>query len=188
VIGFLDKGQPARSQQEARQLRTLARGRAVAQLRRVGVPDAQIKAFQRRADRVARLSAGRAPALKVLLPANRVSELMPTFYAGSHDPVPASVLKLDYLDRAVQLYSQAGQTSRAHQAVRDLCSTWTTLHPKVIRAGGAIVARAYDPARHHARARRLARLDSTGGAARPRRRRPDRDGLPRKVTRARTSR
>jgi hypothetical protein len=157
VIGFLEKGQPARSHQAARLLRALAHGRAAAQLRRAGVPAWQIKAFQRRADRVTRLSAAGAPALAVSLAANRVSELMPAFYARYHDPVPAPVLKLDYLDRAVQLYSQAGQSSRAHQAVRDLGSTWTTLRPRVIRAGGATVARAYD--------RHLTTLERGGTAA-----------------------
>lgn len=157
VIGFLEKGQPARSHQEARLLRALAHGRAADALRRAGVPDPQIKAFQQRADHTARLSATGAPAVRVSLAANRVSQLMPAFYARYHDPVPASVLKLDYLDRAVQLYSQAGHTSTAHQAVRDLRSTWTTLRPKVIRAGGAAVARAYD--------RHLTTLERGGTAA-----------------------
>lgn len=144
VIGFLEKGKPAKSKAEARILRNLAHGKAADSLRRAGVPEHQIKVFQQRADRTARLSlAGVAP-VNVSLAANSVSQLMPGFYARYQDPVPPAVLKLDYLDREVQLRSQAGQQSKAHAAVRQIDATWRQLRPQLATAGGATVAKAYD--------------------------------------------
>ena len=144
VIGFLENGQPAKSRAEARILRDLAHGQAADALRRAGVPEARITALQQRADRTARLSLGGAPALQVSLAANSVSRLMPGFYSRYHDPVPATVLKLDYLDRQVQLDSQAGHQARLRQTVRQLGATWQQLRPQLVGAGGATVAKAYD--------------------------------------------
>lgn len=144
VIGFLEKGQPAKSKAEARILRDLAHGQAADALRRAGVPQAQITAFQQRADRTARLSLGGAPALHVSQASNSVSQLMPGFYARYHDPVPATVLKLDYLDRQVQLDAQAGQKAKLRGTVRQLKATWQQLRPQLVKAGGATVAKSYD--------------------------------------------
>lgn len=149
VIGFLENGKPAKSKAEARILRDLAHGGTADALRRAGVSDASIKAFQARADRTARLSLTGAPAVQVGLAANSVSRLMPGFYARYHDPVPATVLKLDYLDREIQLRSQAGQPAKVRQAVAELASTWRQLRPRLVAAGGVQVARSYD---QHARA------------------------------------
>lgn len=144
VIGFLEKGQPAKSKAEARILRDLAHGRAAAELRRAGVSQGQIGAFQQRADRTARLSLGGAQALQVSQAANSVSQLMPAFYGRYQDPVPATVLKLDYLDRQVQLDSQAAHKGRLRATVRRLDSTWQQLRPQLVKAGGTKVAAQYD--------------------------------------------
>lgn len=144
MIGFLEKRKPAKSKAEARILRDLAHGRAADAIRRAGAPERQIRAFQQRADRTARLSLTNGSALQVSLAANSVSQLMPGFYARYQDPVPASVLKLDYLDREVQLRSQAGQQAKLRAAVRQLDATWQQLRPRLVKAGGAKVAKAYD--------------------------------------------
>jgi hypothetical protein len=157
VIGFLEKGQPAKSRAEARILRSLAHGAAAQELRRAGVSDAQVAAFQRQADRTARLSHAGAPALRISLAANGVSRLMPGFYARYQDPVPAAVLRLDYLDRQVQLRSMARQHARAQQAADQLAATWRKLRPQVIAAGGASVAQKYDG--------HVAKLTGSGGVA-----------------------
>ena len=74
-------------------------------------------------------------------------ELTP--YAG---PVPPEVLKLDYLDREVQLRSLAGDQASVLAAVNTLSSTWTSLRPRVIEVGGRRVATRYT---RHAGATRL---------------------------------
>lgn len=144
VIGFLEAGQPAKSKAEARILRSLAHGQAAGVLRQAGVPKAKINALQQRADRTAKLSLAGARPLRVSLAANSVSQLMPGFYARYQDPVPASVLKLDYLDREVQLRSQAGEKAKVRKAVRQLDTTWRQLRLQLIRAGGSQVVNAYD--------------------------------------------
>jgi hypothetical protein len=144
VIGFLESGHPAKSKAEARILRDLAHGKAADALRRAGVSQAGIQALQQRADRVARLSLGGASALRVSLAANSVSQLMPGFYARFHDRVPVTVLRLDYLDREIQLRSRAGQARKVEQVVRQLAATWRELRPQLVAAGGTQVATSYD--------------------------------------------
>ncbi|MEA2273106.1 MAG: hypothetical protein QOI98_1814 [Solirubrobacteraceae bacterium] len=144
VIGFLEKGQPAKSKAEALVLRNLAHGQAADALRQAGVPSTQIKLFQQRADRTAWRSLTNAQALQTSLAANSVSQLMPGFYARYQDPVPAAVLKLDYLDREVHLRSQAGQQEQLSAAVRQLESTWQQVRPQLVKAGGTTEATAYD--------------------------------------------
>jgi hypothetical protein len=144
VIGFLKKGQPAKSHAEARILRDLAHGKAADALLQAGVRPTSIRTFQQRADRTARLSFAGAAALRVSLAANGVSRLMPAFYAHYHDRVPAAVLRLDYLDREVQLRSQAGQPARVDQAVRQLAASWQQLRPQLVAVGGTQVAANYD--------------------------------------------
>lgn len=144
VIGFLEKGQAAKSKAEARILRDLAHGQAAAALRQAGVPEGQVKAFQQRADRTAKLSLSGAKALQVSLAANSVSQLMPGFYARYADPIPAAVLKLDYLDRQVQLDSQGAGKAKQRSTVRQLAMTWQQLRPQVVKAGGLKVANSYD--------------------------------------------
>jgi len=112
VIGLLEKGNPAGSRSEARILRELAYGQASGALIRAGASEQQIRTFQQRADRTARLASTGARPVATSLAANSVSELMSGFYARFQDPVPAEVLKLDYLDREIQLRSQSGERRR----------------------------------------------------------------------------
>lgn len=160
VIGLLERGKRDGSRSEAQLLARLAHGRASAALLAAGVPSAQVGAFQQRADRVAALSASGAGDLRVSLAANRVSQLMPGFYARFSDPVPPGVLALDYLDREVQLQSKAGD-ARAAAAVRALADTWRQLRPAVLAAGGSRVAAVYD-----AHVRALARASSPAATQR----------------------
>lgn len=144
VIGFLEKGKPAKSRAEAKLLKQLAHGKVSRELRAAGVPDRKVRALQVRADRLAALSRSGAPKLSLSLAANHVSQLMPGLYARYHDPVPAAVLKLDYLDREIQLRSMAGQQPRVTAAVKDLGASWSKLRPQLVKAGGVKVARQYD--------------------------------------------
>lgn len=144
VIGFLEHGQVAKSKAEARILRRLAYGPAADVLRRSGVSAARIRVFQQRADRTARLSTAGSSALAVSQAANDVSQLMPGFYARFRDPVPATVLALDYLDRQVQLDVRAGQNAKLGATVRRLEASWQQLRPQLIKAGGAALATCYD--------------------------------------------
>jgi hypothetical protein len=144
VIGNLEKGLPAKSRAEAQLLQALAHGSAAADLRASGVPTLKVGLLQQRADRVAQLSAAGAPALEVSLAANHVSRMMPSLYAHYTDPVPSAVLKLDYLEREIQLQSQAAQPARERTAVNSLRSTWAKVRPWLVQAGGAKVAAAYD--------------------------------------------
>lgn len=144
VIGYLEQGKIAKSSTAARALKTLAHGEAARALRKAGTPAPQVAAFQQRADRTARLSSSSASPLRVSLAANSVSQLMPGFYSRYSDPVPPAVLKLDYLDREVQLRSQAGQQAKVRAAVRQVDATWRGLRPELVKAGGLKVAQSYD--------------------------------------------
>lgn len=145
VIGYLEKGQPAKSHDEARLLRNLAHGKAADALRQAGVPAAQIAGLQQRADRTAALSLGGAPALDVSQAANDVSRLMPAFYARYHDPVPAAVLTLDHLDRQAQLDAKAGHNAALRKTVHRLDATWRQqVRPQLAAAGGAKLLTTYD--------------------------------------------
>lgn len=144
VIGYLDKGKPAQAQAEARLLKELARGQAASALSKAGVSQSKIQVLQSRADRVAALSLGSASKLRVSLAANSVSQLMPALYSRYQDPVPAAVLRLDYLDREIQLRSQANQPAKVRAAVKDLGSTWAKVRPPLVKAGGLKVAKRYD--------------------------------------------
>jgi hypothetical protein len=93
---------------------------------------------------VAQLSATGAPALDVSLAANDLSRMMPSLYAHYTDPVPTAVLKLDYLEREIQLQSQAAQPAREQAALVSLRATWAKVRPWLVQAGGAKVATAYD--------------------------------------------
>ncbi len=144
AIDFLERGRSAKARQALEALRRLAHGQAATDLAKAGVARAKVRALQRRADRAASLSARGAAELEVSLAANAVSQLMPGLYASYRDPVPPTVLKLDYLDRELQLRSRAGQPSAVSARVRDLTATWTKLRPAVVRAGGRKAALDYD--------------------------------------------
>lgn len=145
VIGYLEKGQPAKSKAEARVLRTLARGSAADALRRAGVGSAAVHRFQVRADRVASLSHSGASRLRISQAANDVSALMPAFYSRFSDPVPAAVLALDHLDRQAQLDVTAGNRVALRKTVSELERTWRALRPSVVHQhDGPVVAARYD--------------------------------------------
>jgi hypothetical protein len=138
----------------ARVLLRAAKGPATADLREAGVPDYRVAELRSRA-RLLESLAPRADFARVSLAANRISALMPEFYARYRDPVPPDVLKVDYLDREAQLRSLAGDQASVPGVVTELSSTWSGLRGRVIAAGGRRVAARY--ARHVAAMRRLAR-------------------------------
>ena len=127
----------------AKVLKAVADGPAASALRTSGVPAPQIVEFQRRAAVVARVAA-EAPLLDVALASNASFELVPGFFARYDDPVPATVLKLDYLDFAAKLRSLQGDTRALGAAVSSLERTWGRLRPDVVAAGGEKVAPLFD--------------------------------------------
>jgi hypothetical protein len=126
----------------AASLKASVRGPAAAALVQDGLPSSKIALLQQRANRVAQL-AQQGSFIDVALSANAVSELMPDLYRHFQDPVPAAVLTLDYLDREAQLRSLARQPEKVAAAITQLGPTWAQLRPKVIAAGGAKEAAAY---------------------------------------------
>jgi hypothetical protein len=154
TIDFAHAGDRARVVATARVLLRAAKGPATADLREAGVPDYRVAELRSRA-RLLESLAPRADFARVSLAANRISALMPEFYARYRDPVPPDVLKLDYLDREAQLRSLAGDQASVPGVVTELSSTWSGLRARVIAAGGRRVAARY--ARHVAAMRRLAR-------------------------------
>jgi hypothetical protein len=58
--------------------------------------------------------------------------------------VPPAVLKLHYLEREIQLQSQAVRPGPERAAVNSVRSTWAKVRPWLVQAGGARVATAYD--------------------------------------------
>jgi hypothetical protein len=135
---------PALARAEAKTLKQLVHGQVAVELTKAGVSQSKIRALQQRADHVAQLSRGGASKLRVSLAANHVSQLMPSFYARYQDPVPASVLRLDYINREMQLRSIAGQAGRVKRLVKADGSTWAKLRPQLVAAGGTKAARQYD--------------------------------------------
>jgi hypothetical protein len=127
----------------AKVLKAVADGPAATTLRTSGAPAAEIVEFQRRAGLVARVAAD-APLLRVALASNAAFELVPAFFARYDDPVPAAVLKLDYLDFAAKLRSLQGDVPALAAAVGSLERTWGHLRPDVVAAGGEKVAPLFD--------------------------------------------
>lgn len=142
---------------EAARLRTEANGEASRDLTRSGVRSSDIALLRKRSDRVARLSHS-GPFVEVALSANAVSQLMPGLYAHFRNPVPPTILKLDWADREAQLRSLAREPARVGPAVAVLRRTWSLVRPRVVAAGGATEAAAYD--RHIAA---MSRLDPRAG-------------------------
>jgi hypothetical protein len=68
---------------------------------------------------------------------------MPDLYSRFADPVSAANFMLDYLDREAQLRSLAGQTRAVASAVKQLGPTWAKVRPRVVAAGGAREAAAF---------------------------------------------
>jgi len=127
---------------KAASLKAAANGPAAAALARSGLSSAKVGQLKQRANRVAQLAA-RGSFTDVALAANAVSQLMPDFYGRFQDPVPAPVLKLDYLDREALLHSLARQPVQVATTVKELERTWVRLRPAVIAAGAAKEAAAY---------------------------------------------
>ena len=132
-------------------LRRTARGPAAAALTAAGARPVEISELERRATRLTQLA--RAGAFtSVALAANAISGLMPGLYAHFADRVPPAVLRLDYLDREIQLRSLA-RAGHAPSLVAELSSTWAPLRAKVRARGGVREANAFD--RHVAAMKRL---------------------------------
>jgi hypothetical protein len=153
TIDFARQGSRSKVSAAVRGLRR-AEGQAAADLREAGVTNERISALKDRI-RLLQSVARRASFVRVSLAANQISALMPEFFTRYDDPVPPSVLELDYLDREAQLRSGAGDTTSVSSAVRELSSTWTSLRPRVIEAGGRRIATRFT--RHVASMRRQAR-------------------------------
>jgi hypothetical protein len=154
TIDFAHPGSRAKVVSTARRLRRVADDRASADLRRAGARQDQLFALRERTHLLEAI-APRAAFDRVALAANRISALMPAFYARYRDPVPPEVLKLDYLDREAHLRSLAGDRASVQPTVAALTSTWRGLRARVLAAGGDKIAARFS--RHVRAMRRLAR-------------------------------
>jgi hypothetical protein len=134
-------------------LLTAAEGAARAALA-AATPAEQVTALRRRARHVAAL-ADRGSFIDVALAANEVSELMPGLYGRFAVPAPVALLRLDYLDREIQLLALARKPDRVPGLVGALERTWVGLRARVVARNGASEAAAFS--RHVASMRRLAR-------------------------------
>lgn len=154
TIDLVLAGRQAKAAAAAETLDRVARGQGGADLAVAGVPEAKIALLQSRTARLTRLAPGANP-LDTALAANRVFELVATFLGRYQGPVPAEVVKLDYLDFEAKLQALAGNRAAARAAVARLATTWKRLRPDVLAAGGATAAAAFDD--HVAAMERLAR-------------------------------
>jgi hypothetical protein len=157
IVDYALAGDRARVVAEAASLRRDANGQATRVLLRSGVPPSEVALLRKRSNRVAMLARS-GSFIAVALSANAVSQLMPALYGHFHDPVPPTVLKLDWLDREAQLRSLAREPSRVSSVVTELARTWPLVRRRVMTAGGASEAAAYD--RHVAA---MSRLDPRAG-------------------------
>ena len=157
IVDYALAGDRASLVAGAASLRAEANGEAAAALHRAGVPPPEVALLRRRSNRVATLARS-GPFVAVALSANSVSQLMPVLYGHFRNRVPPAILKLDWLDREAQLRSLARQAPAVASAVAQLRRTWPPVRRKVVAAGGAHEAAAYD--RHVAA---LSRLDPAAG-------------------------
>lgn len=123
----------------------------------LGVPRATIARLRQRASRVYQLARS-GSVVEVVLAANAVSQLMPGLYAHFSHRVPTPILALDYFDREVEFRSLGRRPEKVASAVQGIEHTWASVRPKVITAGGASEAAAYD-----AHVATLKRLDPSEG-------------------------
>lgn len=128
---------------KAKTLNAAADGPAATALRKAGTPAPEIAEFQRRAAVVTRTAAD-APLLDVALAANAAFELVPGFFERYDNPVPATVIKLDYLDFAAKLQSLKDNKRELRSLVNSLDATWTGLRSRFVAAGGGSVTPAFD--------------------------------------------
>lgn len=158
IIDLALKGQRGKVVAAAKVLRAGARGVAARDLRTAGVSAAQIVEFQHRANTVARL-APRGDLLRVALASNRAFSMVPGFFTHFTEPVPATVIRLDYLDFEAKLRSLAGDTQGLRRTIRILTTTWQGLRADVAAHGGATAVARYDA--------HIAALRALGGNAAP---------------------
>jgi hypothetical protein len=163
TIDFALAGRRDEAVRTARALKSAADGPAGDALRAAHVPPAEVAEFRARAERVA-AQAPTADLLAVALSSNRAFEMVPGFFARFESPVPADVLRLDYLDFEAKLRAQAGDREALRTAVAGLDRTWAGLRAGFVRAGGRDVAPAFDA--HVARMRRLAAAPDAAAAGR----------------------
>lgn len=142
IVDFALSRDRAVAIETAASLKAAANGPAAAALARARVPAAIIRRLKQRVNRLERL-ARTGSFIEIALAANAVSQLMADLYGRFQDRVPATVLRLDYLEHEAHLRSLAQQPGRVASAVKQLAPTWAPLRPRVIAAGGAKEARAY---------------------------------------------
>jgi hypothetical protein len=153
LVDFARARKRAKVVAQADKLRGLTQSSAAAALSKAKAPEPLVRALQDQAQVIAQL-ADSAGFLQLALAANQVSGLMPNIYSYYSDPVPPAVLKLDYLDREAQFRSITNEPASMQDAVAQLSSTWKTLQPQVVKAGGDKEAVRYS--RHVGAMRRLA--------------------------------
>jgi hypothetical protein len=116
---------------------------STAALIRLGAPRATVARLRQRASHVYHLARS-GSFVEILLAANAVSQLMPTLFGHFSNRVPTPILALDYFDREAEFRSLAREPEKVASAVKGIEQTWAGVRPKVIAAGGASEAAAYE--------------------------------------------
>jgi hypothetical protein len=142
TIDYVLSGDRAQAIEAAKALDHAAHGEAADDLATAGIPAARIEQLRTRAANVAEIAADGEP-VAVALAANRVLGLVPGFFAAYSDPVPADVLRLDYLDFEVKLEALAGNRQKTAAAAGSLKRTWNGLQSQVVAAGGESEAKSF---------------------------------------------
>lgn len=142
TIDLVLGGDRGKAIEAAKSLDEAAHGQAASDLAEAGIPAAEIDQLRERSADLAAIAADGKP-VDVALAANRVLALVPGFFAAYRDPVPADVLRLDYLDFEIKLEALAGDRKKAAVAVSSLAKTWTGLESEVVAAGGDSEAKSF---------------------------------------------
>ncbi|MEA2249600.1 MAG: hypothetical protein QOH46_4129 [Solirubrobacteraceae bacterium] len=120
IIVALEAGRHREAREQAQELNA-----AVHRASQTSGRDAVVAALRVRTSAMAGLAARRAPALALAETANRVRDLVAEQAELHADPAIAAVLRLDYLEREVELRSLAGQHAAAGAAARAVADVWT---------------------------------------------------------------
>lgn len=135
TIDFVLGGDRAQAVEAVKELDAAVHGEAADDLAKAGIPTEKIDQLRTRADNLAAIAEDGQP-VEVALAANRVLSLVPDFFAAYDDPVPADVLRLDYLDFELKLEALAHDRKKAAAAAGSLQQTWDGVRGEIVEAGG----------------------------------------------------
>lgn len=139
----MQEHRPGDARLEAQLLHELGRSVSAGDLGGASVGDAHVRALHARVSSVADLAARGAWEATAQV-ANQVLRVVGEVYASCGDPIGARLIKLEYLEREIDLRCQAGQFRAVDAAVEELRATWDALRQRTGASGGDTVAIEYD--------------------------------------------